>query len=212
MFWGEARGVLSPILFAVYINDLINKLRNSGRGCRIDGVFLGCIVYADDILLISNSFEDMQCMLDICFKEAECLGMSFNVKKSFYIRCGVRAKVVCTALRLGSDVINNVDCIRYLGVVFKAGFSLKCDFSQVKGFFYRAFNAIYSKCSNSDNELSAVFLLKSFCLPILSYALESLILNRGAFKLLQSVVDNAVRKIFKVLSTDSIREIRSNVG
>ena len=42
-------GVLSPYLFAVYIDHLICALENSGHGCVIHGVYLGCIVYADDI-------------------------------------------------------------------------------------------------------------------------------------------------------------------
>lgn len=42
-------GVLSPYFFAVYIDDLIRALEHSGHGCVIHGVYLGCIVYADDI-------------------------------------------------------------------------------------------------------------------------------------------------------------------
>lgn len=81
-----------------------------------------------------------------------------------------------------------------------------------KGSFYRAFNTIYSRCCGASSELSAVFLLKSYCLPIVNYALEALLLNRASFKLIQSAVDNAVRKIFKVNSTDVIRDIRLHVG
>ena len=39
--------VSSPILFSVYINDLFLVLRNSGLGCKIHGIFYGCIGYAD---------------------------------------------------------------------------------------------------------------------------------------------------------------------
>ena len=52
-------GVLSPFLFAVYIDDLIIRLKKSGIGLHIRGVFLGCLVYADDILLITNSICHM---------------------------------------------------------------------------------------------------------------------------------------------------------
>jgi hypothetical protein len=59
-------GVLSPVLFAIYINCLIVDLRQSGHGLSVLGNFVGCILYADDILLLANSLSDMQCMLDIC--------------------------------------------------------------------------------------------------------------------------------------------------
>ena len=47
--------VSSPLLFSVYINDLIVLLRESGFGCHIGGLFVGCLGYADDILLFSDS-------------------------------------------------------------------------------------------------------------------------------------------------------------
>ena len=39
-------GVLSPILFSAYIDDVIGVLRNSGYGVYIGSVFIGCILYA----------------------------------------------------------------------------------------------------------------------------------------------------------------------
>ena len=47
--------VSSPILFSVYINDLFLALRRSGLGCRMNGIFYGCLGYADDLLLMSAS-------------------------------------------------------------------------------------------------------------------------------------------------------------
>jgi len=48
-------GVLSPILFSIYVDDLISLLPESGYGMYIDRLFTGCILYADDILLLSSS-------------------------------------------------------------------------------------------------------------------------------------------------------------
>ena len=48
-------GILSPILFNVYMDDLTYVLRVDGHGCFINRTFLGCIMYADDILLLSAS-------------------------------------------------------------------------------------------------------------------------------------------------------------
>jgi len=59
-------GVLSPLLFAVYVDDLIAKLRCSGFGIHIGSLFYGCIFYADDIALLSCSCYGLQKLLDIC--------------------------------------------------------------------------------------------------------------------------------------------------
>ena len=75
-------GVLSPVLFAVYVNDLIEKLSRSGHGCRIGKMYLGCVMFADDLILISASLYDLQAMVDICSVELEGIDMKLNVAKS----------------------------------------------------------------------------------------------------------------------------------
>jgi len=38
----------------------------SGYGCVIGGEFFGCIMYADDLVLVSHSVGVLQKMIDIC--------------------------------------------------------------------------------------------------------------------------------------------------
>ena len=41
-------GVLPPILFAVYMDDLYLQMRDSGSGCLIYNHYVGSLRYADD--------------------------------------------------------------------------------------------------------------------------------------------------------------------
>ena len=82
--------VLSPYLFAVYIDELLRALETSGHGCVIHGVYLGCIVNADYIFLLSQSSSSMQSMLDICSVEIAKLHLKFNSKKSVTLRIVAR--------------------------------------------------------------------------------------------------------------------------
>jgi len=79
-------GILSPLLFNIYINSIICALRSSDLGCHLGNVYVGCIVYADDILLLSASLLDMQKMLDICCSHGDDLYIMFNPKKSCLFR------------------------------------------------------------------------------------------------------------------------------
>ena len=81
-------GVLSSVLFAVYLDELICKLKSSGLGLYVLGTFMGCIVYADDILLLSNSVSNLQKMVDICADVVNGLGLCFNTLKSVVLRVG----------------------------------------------------------------------------------------------------------------------------
>ena len=44
-------GVLSPVLFTVYLDGLIDQLRKKGLGCHLNGHFVGCFMYMQMILL-----------------------------------------------------------------------------------------------------------------------------------------------------------------
>ena len=46
-------GILSPYLFTVYVDDMLKKLNK--LGCKFHGYVIGAIMYADDLVLISNS-------------------------------------------------------------------------------------------------------------------------------------------------------------
>ena len=47
-------GILSPFLFAVYLEGLIEELSNSGDGCYWGSLFAGAVVYADDVVLLAQ--------------------------------------------------------------------------------------------------------------------------------------------------------------
>ena len=53
-------GVFSPYLFACYVDDLIARLKQSGYGIHISQVFFGCLLYADDIALLSPYCHGLQ--------------------------------------------------------------------------------------------------------------------------------------------------------
>ena len=59
-------GVLSPVLFNVYFNVIVNSLQHSKLGCELYGEYIGCLVYADDIFLLSASVVMLQKMLSVC--------------------------------------------------------------------------------------------------------------------------------------------------
>ena len=42
-------GILSLMLFCIYMDDLIKELRLSGFGTYLNNLFIGSILYADDI-------------------------------------------------------------------------------------------------------------------------------------------------------------------
>jgi hypothetical protein len=74
--------ILSPLLFCVYIDSLLIRLRSCGCGCYISPWFVGALAYADDIVLLAPSATAMRKMLNICDKYADSYNVSFNANKS----------------------------------------------------------------------------------------------------------------------------------
>ena len=74
--------VSSPVLFCIYIDKVIKFLRCSTIGCQIQGVYMGILVYADDIILLSPSRTGLQEMVKICekFPKATKLKFSTNIR------------------------------------------------------------------------------------------------------------------------------------
>ena len=55
--------MLSPILFSVYLDDLLEKLRVSGVGCYLGGCFAGDLSYAGDTV---NHFTFQKVYIQQC--------------------------------------------------------------------------------------------------------------------------------------------------
>jgi Reverse transcriptase (RNA-dependent DNA polymerase) len=75
-------GVLSPVLFCVYIDGMLPALSKTGVGCYIGNVFVGALTYADDIVLIAPSACAMRKLLNICDCQANEYHIMFNAEKS----------------------------------------------------------------------------------------------------------------------------------
>ena len=79
--------ILSPILFAMYIDGLLiikllSTLEKQGIGCHIGSKFVGALAYADDITLISPTVDGMRRMIKTCEDYAIEYNIMFNGQNS----------------------------------------------------------------------------------------------------------------------------------
>ena len=69
---------MSPILWAIYCDPLIKRLRKLGLGAHIAGLYMGVACFADDVILIAPCYQAMQIML----QEVEAFAQEHNVQFS----------------------------------------------------------------------------------------------------------------------------------
>ena len=75
-------GVLSPVLFTIYIDKLLLELRQLGVGCYWNSYFAGAYVYADDLAILALSASAIRQMLRCCKAFASLHGLKFNPAKT----------------------------------------------------------------------------------------------------------------------------------
>ena len=81
---GVAQGCsLSPILFPVFINDLLKEVEQTGLGIQSDcGKTVGGMLFANDFVGISDSKESLQELLDVVYRHCSKWRLRANVSKS----------------------------------------------------------------------------------------------------------------------------------
>ena len=76
-------GILSPSLFAIYMDDLSSLLNISRKGCHISDVFINHVFYADDLCLMARCTIALQELINICCLYSIEIDLNFNATK-FY--------------------------------------------------------------------------------------------------------------------------------
>jgi len=74
-------GILSPVLFCVYIDGLLQHLARSKIGYNFGMTYVGVLAYADDIVLLAPTASAMRMLLSICDDCANEHHVVFNAKK-----------------------------------------------------------------------------------------------------------------------------------
>ena len=107
---------LSPILFAVFINDLAALMNQLDAGVWIGEDKLSLLMYADDIVLLSENPEQTQSQLDVMTQCCSQWVMAINAKKSQIVHTRHHQhKRETTKLYCCGQELMYVDSYKYLG-------------------------------------------------------------------------------------------------
>ena len=93
--------VLSPLLHSLFVGELLVDLSASGHGVSLDGVHCGALMYADDLVWVADSPDELQALLDIAAAYASKWRYLFNVCKFFVLVFG-ESPCSCSRFRVST--------------------------------------------------------------------------------------------------------------
>lgn len=152
-------------MFSLFINDLVSEINSLNAGVKFGNDQLSVLLYADEVVFVSENELDMQRMLDTLHSWCKKWRVLINTTKSKAVHFRQSRQPRSNyQFRVGDNIIETVETYKYLGVIFHekldysytakalasgAGRALGSIISKVhslKDFGFKTYEKLYESC------------------------------------------------------------------
>ena len=204
---GVTGGISSPILFIVYIDELLIWLQSQAVGYHWSHYFAGAFGYTDDIVLLAPSASALQMMLNARCQFVTDYNLIFNLGKTQLVRFSLPSSspssIAPPIFMFGGQSLTLVDRASHLGHILRSDLSDTDDILRVQTDMCRRANCLLSTFS-ATNPAVKTLLFHTFCLSLYGSSLWSL--ASPDLRSLEVTFNNILRKIWKLP-----RKCRTNI-
>jgi hypothetical protein len=195
-------GPLSPRLFAIYIEKIVEIIDESGLGIEIGNLTINILLYADDIVLLAKNPADMQHMINLVETFGNSLEVKFNPTKTNYMVINGHLKqhqyLLNNALKMNDLGIEMVSTMKYLGNIVSKTLSNTDHISnRIRLTAAAMFKLNDCGYDESLDAMTIIQLYKTYGRTTLLYGLENLNLNIGETERV-STFEKTYQKIIKI--------------
>ena len=202
-------GILSPRLFALYVNQLTNQLIACKDGCYFNDMCISHVLYADDICLLAPTASAMQTLLDVCYEYGIDNDIVFNPIKSVCTVFKPKAyKLYLPTVFIGSDALKFIKESKYLGFTFSDSKSDDCDMLRQMRLLYAKSNKLLRTFSHCSTDVK-ITLFQSYCTALYCPYLWN-DYKKSTFSKVRVAFNNAYRKIFGLPKRSSASTMYAN--
>ena len=187
--------VISPTLFNLFLNDLPKAISgNDTDPIYMNEKALNCLMYADDIALISKSKEGLQTTLDRLSEYCNTWHLTINTNKTKIVIFNKTGRVINNVkFFINNSEIEIVKEMKYLGIIFNNNCTYNSATENLKGKALKALFKLYKSFGNIPPSVKmAKHLFDAMVKPILLYNAEiwgSTVINY--FKVLDNGCDKS---------------------
>ena len=166
--------ILSPTLFNIFLADFQKRVETADCNpvTLKEGSLLGCLIWADDILLLSKSKTGMENMLANLKSFSDENGMTLNIKKTKIMTFNKGGRHIRENFFFGKEKIETTREYKYLGFLVTPSGEINSGLKDLKDRALRAFHKLKSKMGISfrKHPRITIKLFRSLLEPILIYA------------------------------------------
>ena len=138
--------LLSTTMFNLYLNDLSDVLRHSGKGIISGNDIISHLLYADDLVLLAETESDLQILLDVLSNWCILNKMNINPNKTKVMH--FRNKSVARTdfqFKCGNSNLEFVEKYKYLGLYLQENLDYSVTVKYVAQSATRALGLLISK-------------------------------------------------------------------
>jgi hypothetical protein len=200
-------GILSPILFNIYIDSLSDKLSKTNAGCVLDSVCFNHLFYADDSVIMAPSPSALQQLLLVCEEYGLQYELLYNTKKTvcmaFLPKCLKKRNI--PKIHLCGVELNWVQEYKYLGFYITENMSDNRDMQRQLRFIYAKGNILVRKFRMCSVEIK-LQLFRSYCYNLYCCHLWSTY-TQARYNSVQVAYNNVFRHLLNIKGRHSISQI-----
>ena len=198
-------GVISGLLFGVYIDSLLVRIQKSKYGCKLGILKSNVVAYADDLVLLAPSSASLQILINEAVDEVHKLKLKFNKSKSKWMifHASKSSSYLMKDKEIDGETIEKLNEFKYLGFMLRSDLSNVDDIQRAVRKFYCDFNSILRKFSFADVKVK-LYLFKYYCLQL--YGVDLWLKDRGstnAFGNFAVAYHKAIKKILGLSTHES---------
>ena len=195
---------LSPHLFNIYLEWVIKMaLDDVEGGVEIGGIRITNLRYADDIVIIAETIEDLISMIERIEVQCNRYKMKINTEKTKSMKIGRHTEVI--DLRIGDNTIEQVDKFKYLGVNFTSQGGTEKIVQERLSLGYKSFGRLIKIWKDRNISLKLkIKLLKSIVIPTALYGAETWIIRKKEEQKILAFKNRYLRRICNISWMDRI--------
>ena len=166
--------MLSPMLFNIFINDIMPCFHGSdNQAPDLLSKQVGCLMYADDLVILSTSPHGLQTGLDRLDSYCKKWKLEVNLNKSKAMCFNKQGKFLKKEFKIGGETLECVKSYTYLGIDISNSCALK---HAQKALFDKAMRALFKLKGllhgSGMNPLTSLKLFDQLVKPIALYGSE----------------------------------------